>query len=78
MSAAYEGYSPDELDEMEAGCWIDPISGEECSIVTVLSDHEGAVRLSVRLTGGDREVVIPVPALHSLHGCPWLYEEVAS
>lgn len=76
MSAAYEGYDEDELDLMEAGAWIDPVAGE-CTIDTVMQNHDGRTRLSVRLTVGEQEVLIPVPALHSLHGYPWLTEEVA-
>lgn len=31
--------------------------------------------LSVLLTRGVQKVLIPIPALHSLHGYPWLYDD---
>ena len=63
---------------MEAGVFIDPVSGEECTVQSIVQNLDGHIRVSVLLTVGEQKVVIPIPALHSLHGYPWLYEGVPS
>lgn len=66
-------YTDQELDDMEAGIFTDPNSGAECVLSTVFDGHGG---VAVAMTVGDAPaIIIPIPALHSLHGFPWLLQD---
>lgn len=67
-------YTDDERNDMEAGIFTDA-SGVVCTLSTVFVDKGGVPVAAVTLTVGDAPaIIIPIPALQSCHGYPWLYE----